>query len=70
MGEQAANTKQPGAPKERTHGNTQKFFYTLLHVLPPMELSRFRSQSSKDIMRRSRTTRHEKGVDWKGEVKR
>jgi hypothetical protein len=49
MGEQAANTNQLGEPKERTHGNAQKFSYTLLRVLPPMELSRFRPQSSKDI---------------------
>src|SRR5450755_202798 len=47
MGEQAANTKQPVAPKERIHGNIQSFFYTLLRVLPPTELSRFRPQSSK-----------------------
>jgi hypothetical protein len=47
MGEQAANPKQPAAPKERMHGNIQSFFYTLLRVLPPKELSRFRPQSSK-----------------------
>src|SRR5450755_4066125 len=47
MGEQAANTKQPAALKERIHGNAQSFFYTLLRVLPPTELSRFRPQSSK-----------------------
>jgi hypothetical protein len=47
MGEQAANTKQPVEPKERTHGNAQNFFYTLLRVLPPIEWSRFRPQSSK-----------------------
>jgi hypothetical protein len=47
MVEQAANPKQPAAPKERIHGNIQSFFYTLLRVLPPTELSRFRPQRSK-----------------------
>jgi hypothetical protein len=47
MGEQAANTKQPARPKERNFDNAQKFSYTLLRVLPPTELSRFRPQSSK-----------------------
>ena len=47
MGEQADNTKQPAEPKERTRGNAQKNSYTLLLVLPPTSLDRFRPQSSK-----------------------
>jgi hypothetical protein len=42
MGKQADNTKQPAEPEERTQGNAQKFSSTLLLVLPPMELERFR----------------------------
>jgi hypothetical protein len=35
------------AEKERVYGTAQKCSYTLLRVLLPMELSRFRSRNSK-----------------------
>jgi hypothetical protein len=49
MGEQAANTKQPAEPKERTHGNAQKNSYTLLLVLPPTEFQNLHWAIEKEL---------------------